>query len=78
MRCGGPQLGLNAWRVSSTAGSDGSFASTAVSWRSSASSAVSRSLAEPAPSEARELFRGAPYGVGYFVGVWNPVGEPTP
>jgi hypothetical protein len=35
-------------------------------------------LAEPAPSEARELFRGAPYGVGYFVGVWNPVGEPTP
>jgi hypothetical protein len=31
-------------------------------------------LAEPAQIEARELFRGAPYGVGYFVGVW----EPTP
>jgi hypothetical protein len=29
-------------------------------------------LAEPAPSAARELFRGAPYGVGYFVGVWYP------
>ncbi|WP_319445319.1 MULTISPECIES: hypothetical protein [unclassified Mycobacterium] len=25
-----------------------------------------------APYEARELFRGAPYGVGYFVGVWEP------
>jgi hypothetical protein len=35
-------------------------------------------LAEPAPSEARELFRGAPYGVGYFVGVWSPAGESTP
>jgi hypothetical protein len=32
-------------------------------------------LAEPAPTAARELFRGAPYGVGYFVGVWNPAGE---
>lgn len=29
-------------------------------------------LAEPAPRAARELFRGAPYGVGYFVGVWEP------
>ncbi|MHC9293517.1 hypothetical protein ACRCUN_13675 [Mycobacterium sp. LTG2003] len=29
-------------------------------------------LAEPAPRAARELFRGAPYGVGYFVGVWTP------
>ena len=29
-------------------------------------------LAEPAPTAARELFRGAPYGVGYFVGVWTP------
>lgn len=24
------------------------------------------------PSSARELVRGAPYGVGYFVGVWRP------
>ncbi len=23
-------------------------------------------------SSARELYRGAPYGVGYFVGVWTP------
>lgn len=29
-------------------------------------------LAEPSPSAARELFRGAPYGVGYFVGTWTP------
>jgi hypothetical protein len=28
-------------------------------------------LAEPVPASARELYRGAPYGVGYFVGVWN-------
>lgn len=29
-------------------------------------------LCEPAPRSARELYRGAPYGVGYFVGVWTP------
>ncbi len=29
-------------------------------------------LTEPAPAGARELYRGAPYGVGYFVGVWHP------
>ena len=29
-------------------------------------------LAEPAPASARELYRGAPYGVGYFAGVWLP------
>jgi hypothetical protein len=29
-------------------------------------------LAEPAPRSASELYRGAPYGVGYFVGVWQP------
>lgn len=29
-------------------------------------------LAEPAPRSAKELFRAAPYGVGYFVGVWQP------
>jgi hypothetical protein len=28
-------------------------------------------LAE-APTSAKELYRGAPYGVGYFVGVWRP------
>lgn len=29
-------------------------------------------LAEPAPRSASALYRGAPYGVGYFVGVWRP------
>jgi hypothetical protein len=29
-------------------------------------------LTGPAPSSARELYRGAPFGVGYFVGVWTP------
>lgn len=33
---------------------------------------VSAGLVEPRPAAARELFRGAPYGVGYFVGVWTP------
>jgi hypothetical protein len=28
-------------------------------------------LAEPAPRSATELYRGAPYGVGYFAGVWQ-------
>ncbi|MFN3004717.1 hypothetical protein [Mycolicibacterium wolinskyi] len=32
-------------------------------------------LAEPGPRAARELYRGAPYGVGYFVGVWDPAGR---
>ena len=27
-------------------------------------------LAEPAPASARESYRGAPFGVGYFAGVW--------
>lgn len=27
---------------------------------------------EPAPRTTEELYRGAPYGVGYFAGVWNP------
>ncbi|HEX2213308.1 MAG TPA: hypothetical protein VHH12_07645 [Mycobacterium sp.] len=27
---------------------------------------------EPAPRSAKELYRGAPYGVGYFAGVWVP------
>jgi hypothetical protein len=31
-------------------------------------------LAEPGPRTATELVRGAPYGVGYFVGVWAPAG----
>jgi len=26
----------------------------------------------PSPRSAKELYRGAPYGVGYFAGVWNP------
>ncbi len=29
-------------------------------------------LTDPAPRSAKELYRGAPYGVGYFVGVWMP------
>jgi hypothetical protein len=29
-------------------------------------------LAEPAPRSAKELYRAAPYGVGYFTGVWQP------
>jgi hypothetical protein len=29
-------------------------------------------LAEPAPRAADELYRGAPYGVGYYAGVWKP------
>lgn len=34
--------------------------------------AVLAGLSEPGPSSARELYRGAPYGVGYFAGVWRP------
>jgi hypothetical protein len=29
-------------------------------------------LAADRPHRARELYRGAPYGVGYFVGIWQP------
>jgi hypothetical protein len=29
-------------------------------------------LAEPAPRSAKEFNRSAPYGVGYFAGVWQP------
>jgi hypothetical protein len=29
-------------------------------------------LAAPAPRSAKELYRCAPYGVGYFAGVWQP------
>jgi hypothetical protein len=29
-------------------------------------------LAEPMPRSAKELCRSAPYGVGYFAGVWQP------
>ena len=29
-------------------------------------------LSEPAPRSAKELYRAAPYGVGYFAGVWQP------
>jgi aromatic ring-opening dioxygenase LigB subunit len=32
----------------------------------------SSSPPDPAPRSAKELYRGAPYGVGYFVGVWQP------
>ncbi|ORB86497.1 hypothetical protein B1987_25065 [Mycobacterium kansasii] len=29
-------------------------------------------LTEGGPQSAKELYRGAPYGVGYFIGVWQP------
>jgi hypothetical protein len=29
-------------------------------------------LTEPEPLAAKEFVRGAPYGVGYFVGIWTP------
>jgi hypothetical protein len=29
-------------------------------------------LTEAGPRSAKELYRGAPYGVGYFAGVWQP------
>jgi hypothetical protein len=29
-------------------------------------------LTEPGPRTAKELYRAAPYGVGYFAGVWQP------
>ena len=29
-------------------------------------------LTGPAPRSAKELYRGSPYGVGYFAGVWHP------
>jgi hypothetical protein len=29
-------------------------------------------LVQPAPRSAKELYRAAPYGVGYFAGVWQP------
>ncbi len=34
--------------------------------------AVLAGLAGPGPRSAKELYRGAPYGVGYFAGVWLP------
>jgi hypothetical protein len=33
---------------------------------------ISPSSSRPALRSAKELYRGAPYGVGYFVGVWMP------
>ena len=29
-------------------------------------------LSGPGPAAAKEVVRGAPYGVGYFVGTWTP------
>jgi hypothetical protein len=37
--------------------------------------AVLAGLSDPAPGSAREYYRGAPYGVGYFAGVWVPAGR---
>lgn len=34
--------------------------------------AVLAGLTGPGPRSAKELYRGAPYGVGYFAGVWQP------
>jgi hypothetical protein len=33
---------------------------------------ISQSSARPGLRSAEELYRGAPYGVGYFAGVWRP------
>lgn len=33
---------------------------------------VMAGVVEPAPRSAKRLYRGAPYGVGYFAGVWVP------
>jgi hypothetical protein len=33
---------------------------------------ISQSSSRPGLRSAKELYRGAPYGVGYFVGVWRP------
>jgi hypothetical protein len=35
---------------------------------------ISQSSSRPGLRSAEELYRGAPYGVGYFAGVWLPVG----
>jgi hypothetical protein len=35
-------------------------------------SGISRSSSRPGPRSAEQLYRGAPYGVGYFAGVWQP------
>jgi hypothetical protein len=35
---------------------------------------ISQSSFRPGLRSAKELYRGAPYGVGYFAGVWLPVG----
>lgn len=40
--------------------------------RGRAAFAVLAGLAEPGPRSAKELYRAAPYGVGYFAGVWQP------
>jgi hypothetical protein len=40
--------------------------------RGRAAFGVLAGLAEPAPRSAKELHRAAPYGVGYFAGVWQP------
>ncbi|OBK09923.1 hypothetical protein [Mycobacterium asiaticum] len=34
--------------------------------------AVLAGLSESGPRSAKEFYRGAPYGVGYFAGVWQP------
>jgi hypothetical protein len=36
---------------------------------------ISQSSSRPGLRSAKELYRGAPYGVGYFAGVWLPVGR---
>ena len=37
----------------------------------------SSSRPDPAVRSAKELYRGAPYGVGYFAGVWQPMSGPS-
>jgi hypothetical protein len=40
--------------------------------RGRAAFGVLAGLTQPVPRSAKELYRAAPYGVGYFVGVWQP------
>jgi hypothetical protein len=57
------------------AGYPGSFSRPGLSSSSSRPAhGISQSSTRPCLRSAEELYRGAPYGVGYFAGVWLPVG----
>ncbi|MBV9088611.1 MAG: hypothetical protein JO044_01695 [Mycobacteriaceae bacterium] len=56
---------LAAGHAAALAGLPGSITGR-VAWQ------VLAGMTQPAPRCAKELYRGAPYGVGYFAGVWQP------